>query len=54
MAENKRIEFLQFIHCKVPKYVYVDKNRIQQILRNYLTNAIKFTKFGAISVYMKY
>jgi PAS domain S-box-containing protein len=41
-AENKRIELLEDV--KEDLFVYADKNMINVILRNLITNALKFTR----------
>lgn len=35
------------------RYVYIDPLRIKQILINIINNAIKFTEFGGVKVYLK-
>lgn len=34
----------------IPMYVYIDHNRVNQIVSNLLTNALKFTKSGSITI----
>ena len=48
-GENPNVKIL-FTEPKDPIYVEADKSRIYQVISNILTNAIKFTKKGTISV----
>ncbi|OHE07118.1 MAG: hybrid sensor histidine kinase/response regulator [Sulfurimonas sp. RIFCSPLOWO2_12_FULL_34_6] len=45
-ANSKDITITSFIDPKIPKELYADSLRIKQILSNFLSNAIKFTKVG--------
>lgn len=45
-ANLKDITITSFIDPKIPKELYADSLRIKQILSNFLSNAIKFTKTG--------
>jgi len=50
-ANSKDITITSFIDPKIPKELYADALRINQVLSNFLSNAIKFTKVsGHISV----
>jgi signal transduction histidine kinase/HAMP domain-containing protein/CheY-like chemotaxis protein len=48
IAEHKDLEFV--IDCKqeVPKDLFTDESRLQQILKNLLSNAFKFTEKGHV------
>lgn len=50
LAENKNITFTYGIDASVPQIIIGDPTRINQILINLVSNAIKFTEAGSISV----
>lgn len=50
ILEDKKINFSVDLTDIVRKNIYSDENLIRQILINVLTNAIKFTEMGSISV----
>src|SRR5438034_1715348 len=43
VAENKKLEFAVDIAPNVPRSLHTDAKRLQQILKNLLSNAFKFT-----------
>ena len=45
-ANSRDITITSFIDPTIPKELYADSLRIKQILSNFLSNAIKFTKVG--------
>ena len=45
-ANSKDITITSFIDPKIPKELYADSLRINQVLSNFLSNAIKFTGIG--------
>ncbi|MBD3824052.1 MAG: response regulator [Epsilonproteobacteria bacterium] len=49
-ANANNITLVSFIDPKIPKELFGDSLRIKQILSNFLSNAIKFTKDGVVSV----
>jgi CheY-like chemotaxis protein/anti-sigma regulatory factor (Ser/Thr protein kinase)/HPt (histidine-containing phosphotransfer) domain-containing protein len=49
-AFEKELELVLYIHTDVPTTINSDQNRINQILTNLLTNAIKFTASGQVVV----
>jgi two-component system, sensor histidine kinase and response regulator len=49
-AQEKNLEFNQYIAKDVPLFLRGDALRIQQVLNNLLSNAVKFTKQGTVSV----
>lgn len=50
LARRKGLEFISSIDPHLPKVLYGDERRLQQILINLVGNAIKFTKAGQIQV----
>jgi len=54
IATERKIDFTTVISGDLPEKIYTDKFRVQQILKNLLSNAFKFTQAGgkvSISVY---
>ncbi|MFB5676115.1 CHASE3 domain-containing protein [Paenibacillus terreus] len=49
-AEQKGIDFRIQLDALLPGHFYTDEMRLQQILRNLLSNAFKFTKQGEVSL----
>lgn len=52
-AGKKGIELLMDIEDSVPEFIWVDSMRLNQILLNLLSNALKFTEKGEIKVYVE-
>ncbi len=53
-AKAKNLE-LSFTHQKkLPKFVIADSKRLRQVLINLISNAIKFTQEGSVTVNLKY
>ncbi|SIT24578.1 hypothetical protein SAMN05421788_106150 [Filimonas lacunae] len=48
VAKEKSIEFIVTIHQEVPVSIETDKMRVEQILKNLLSNALKFTTHGYV------
>lgn len=48
VAEHKTLEFDIKVDEKLPKTIFTDENRLQQILKNLLSNAFKFTEKGKV------
>nr|WP_320025374.1 PAS domain S-box protein [uncultured Acetobacterium sp.] len=53
IAENKGIELNYAFSATIPQFVMGDFHRIQQILNNLISNAIKFTDAGEVWVKVK-
>ncbi len=52
-AKDKNLEFNLIIDKDVPKEIMSDSLRIEQILKNLLSNAFKFTKEGKVDLIVK-
>ncbi|PEJ31378.1 hybrid sensor histidine kinase/response regulator [Peribacillus butanolivorans] len=53
VAKKKNIDFLINKDKNVPDIFFTDEQRFQQILKNLLSNAFKFTEKGSVSVQIK-
>ena len=49
-ANDKGIALILEIAPDVPRYVYSDEAKLQQVLMNLLSNAVKFTKEGGVTL----
>jgi CheY-like chemotaxis protein len=50
LAENKGLEFVIEQDERLPRHLKSDGQRIQQVLKNFLSNAFKFTDAGEVSL----
>ncbi|HWE03698.1 MAG TPA: HAMP domain-containing protein [Tepidisphaeraceae bacterium] len=50
VAENKRLGFEVELHPTLPRGVQTDAKRLQQIIKNLLSNAFKFTERGRVTL----
>lgn len=53
-AKSNRIKFDVDFSGGIPKHLQIDRQRLQQVLRNYVGNAIKYTAKGRIKVKVRY
>jgi len=52
IAEQKGLELKLKLSENILAHIYTDRQRVEQIVKNILTNALKFTKEGEIGVYI--
>ena len=52
--ENKPVEFVMQVNENLPAWLYGDEVRIRQIINNFLSNAVKYTKEGKITFSLDY
>jgi CheY-like chemotaxis protein len=50
VAESKKLDFVVDISPEAPRAVHTDAKRLQQVLKNLLSNAFKFTERGSVSM----
>lgn len=53
VAEKKGLDFKNSIADDVPSVIYTDGHRLQQILKNLLSNAFKFTEKGSVTLALR-
>ena len=50
MAEQKGLQFTVDVQPEVPATIFTDGQRLQQVLKNLLSNAFKFTEQGGVTL----
>ncbi len=50
VAESKRLDFETDLAASLPRIIHTDAKRLQQIIKNLLSNAFKFTEKGKVSL----
>jgi signal transduction histidine kinase/CheY-like chemotaxis protein len=50
VAQEKRLTFTTELAAGLPKTIFTDARRLEQVLRNLLSNAMKFTELGRVSL----
>ncbi|HVZ93677.1 MAG TPA: response regulator, partial [Phycisphaerales bacterium] len=50
VAESKNLEFQIEMSPQLPKSLYTDSKRLQQVIKNLLSNAFKFTSHGRVQL----
>ncbi len=49
-AEQKNLDFITQKDADLPQVIYTDRQRLEQILKNFISNALKFTHEGKIEL----
>jgi signal transduction histidine kinase/response regulator RpfG family c-di-GMP phosphodiesterase len=52
VAENKGLEIITYVDKTIPQTMVSDPGRIRQIMNNLVNNAIKFTYYGQVYIYV--
>lgn len=50
VAQNKNIEFRTEIAANLPQTIFLDRQRLEQIIKNLVSNALKFTEKGSVTI----
>jgi HAMP domain-containing protein/signal transduction histidine kinase/DNA-binding response OmpR family regulator len=50
IAQDKKLDFVVDLDESLPRAMYTDDKRLQQIIKNLLSNAFKFTEKGAVTL----
>lgn len=53
MAEEKKLHFDVIIEKGLPSYIVTDKHRLGQVIKNLVSNALKFTHKGQVIIHFK-
>ncbi|HEY7155476.1 MAG TPA: ATP-binding protein, partial [Gemmataceae bacterium] len=52
VAESKNLEFSIHVEAGLPRSIFTDAKRLQQVIKNLLSNAFKFTHHGQVALTM--
>jgi len=54
LAQSKRLNFMVDFDIGTPKMIEADKQRLLQVLRNFVGNALKYTTRGSIGICVRF
>ncbi len=54
LVENKGLKLIVDIAADLPKEINTDSQRLEQVIKNFVSNAVKFTSKGEISVLIRH
>ena len=54
LVENKGLELIIDIEDELPREIITDSQRLEQVIKNFISNAIKFTSRGSISILVRH
>src|SRR5436305_15085470 len=49
VAESKGLDFAIHLDPGLPRSIFTDSKRLQQVIKNLLSNAFKFTQYGQVA-----
>ena len=51
--DEKRLPLLLYIADDAPQYIQTDADKLRQVLKNFLSNAVKFTHTGSVQIHLQ-
>ena len=50
IADEKKLKFSTVIEENLDSFIFTDRQKLEQVIRNFLSNSLKFTKKGSVTV----